>query len=239
MPTDTAKKAAAETAARLVEDGMRVGLGTGSTAAHFLRALARRIHDEGLRVHGIPTSRQTEAMARELGIPLLEFGARSLPDITVDGADEIGPRLTLIKGGGGALVREKIVATSGRRMVVIADASKCVRSLGAYPLPVAVVPWAARRLAAKISFDFEVRAELRLGADGEPLLTDDQLWIVDLHFGNIRHPAILEQRLRQCTGVVECGLFVDIATDAIVAGDDGQCVHWTPTDDRFPGSGPN
>ena len=235
MSIEAAKKTAAHAAASLIQDGMLVGLGTGSTAAHFHVALAKRIHDEGLRVTGVPTSLQTESAARQLGIPVVAIGAGTIADITVDGADEIGPRLTLIKGAGGALVREKIVATASKRMVVIADSRKCVRSLGAYPLPVAVVPWAADQLGAKIASEFEVRAELRRNPDGSPLVTDDQLGILDLHFGIIRHPALLEQRLRHCTGVVECGLFVDIATDAIVAGDDGQWVHWTADDEEFPG----
>jgi len=213
---------------------MLVGLGTGSTAALFLDALAGRIRTENLRIHAVATSLQTESLAQALNIALVPLGSGAAPDLTVDGADEIGPRLTLIKGGGGALVREKIVATASKRMLVIADATKCVRSLGSYPLPVAVVPWAAERLAGQIAFDFEVRTVLRRRPDGSPLVTDDQLWILDLHFGTIRHPALLEQRLRQCTGLVECGLFVDIATEAIVAGADGRCVHWSANDDRFP-----
>jgi ribose 5-phosphate isomerase A len=234
MSTEIAKKAAADAAAQQVEDGMLVGLGTGSTAAFFLDSLAGRMRDDNLRIHAVATSLKTEMHARDLGIPVVPFGAGTSPDLTVDGADEIGPRLTLIKGGGGALVREKIVATASKRMLVIADATKCVRSLGSYPLPVAVVPWAAERLAGQIAFDFEVRTVLRANPDGQPLVTDDQLWILDLHFGTIRHPALLEQRLRQCTGLVECGLFVDIATEAIVAGVDGGCVRWSANDDRFP-----
>lgn len=221
MANASAKRAAGAYAARFVADGMLVGLGTGSTAACFHDALAERIRHEGLDIRAVATSEATAENARRLGIPLVDFGPDTAPDLTVDGADEIGPNLTLIKGGGGALVREKLVACASRRMIVIADSTKVVPTLGAFPLPVAVVPFAAARLVAQLRADFEVPARVRLTASGEPLVTDDGLWVLDLPFGVISRPALLEKRLKTIPGVVDCGLFVGVASQAIVADDDG------------------
>ncbi len=228
MGSADAKRAAGEAAAKLVAPRMLVGLGTGSTAAFFHEALARRDADENLGVRCIPTSEETARRARGLGLELVELGRHRVPDLTVDGADEIGPNLGLIKGGGGALVREKVVASASRRMVVIADATKRVRTLGAFPLPVAVVPFAAERVADRLRELFEVQAVLRTHASGEAVVTDDHLCLLDLHFGTIPRPALLETRLRQIVGVVESGLFVGLAHEALIAGDDQDVVRLTP-----------
>ena len=230
MGSADAKRAAGEAAANLVAPRMLVGLGTGSTAAFFHEALARRNAAENLGVRCIPTSEETARRALALGLELVDLGRHRVPDLTVDGADEIGPNLGLVKGGGGALVREKIVAAASRRLVVIADATKRVRTLGAYPLPVAVVPFATERVVERLKELFEVMAVPRVDAAGEPVVTDDQLAILDLHFGTIPRPALLETRLRQIVGVVESGLFVGLAHEALVAGDDGSIVRLTPDD---------
>lgn len=222
MARDAAKRAAGEYAARFVTPGMTVGLGTGSTAAFFHEALATRVR-EGLEVRAVATSEATAERARSLGIPVVDFGPETLPDLTVDGADEIGPNLSVIKGGGGALVREKLVAAASKRMIVIADARKKVATLGAFPLPVAVVPFGVERLSAQLRADFEVPVSLRVTATGAPLVTDDGLHLLDLHFEIIPRPALLEKRLKNYVGVVDSGLFVGIASQAIL-GDDGGSV---------------
>jgi ribose 5-phosphate isomerase A len=218
---DRWKRAAAEAAVALVEDGMTLGLGTGSTAAAALEALAGRLR-AGLRIAGgVPTSDRTAEHARRLGIPLTDFAAHPELDLTIDGADEIERAgLALIKGGGGALLREKIVAAASRRLVIVADDTKLVDRLGRFRLPVEVVPFgwevAARRLGA-----LGVPVELRRGLDGTPYLTDCGHFICDCPFGSIDDPAGLERTVRQITGVVDCGLFIGLATDAIVAGPGG------------------
>lgn len=220
MANENGKRAAGEYAARYVTPGMTVGLGTGSTAAFFHEALAARVRD-GLSIRAVATSEATAERARSLGIPVVDFGPETLPDLTVDGADEIGPNLSAIKGGGGALVREKIVAAASRRMVVIADASKKVATLGAFPLPIAVVPFAVERLVAQLRADFEVPVSQRVTASGAPKVTDDGLHILDLHFDVIPRPALLEKRLKNYVGVVDSGLFVGIAAQALLGHDDG------------------
>jgi ribose 5-phosphate isomerase A len=230
MTQDVGKRAAGEVAAKLVHDGMVVGIGTGSTVAFFIEALGRRIQSEGLKVRGIPTSEATVAHASRFGIPLVPLTPQTRPDLTIDGADEANPRLDLIKGGGGALLREKLVAAASREMVVIADASKCVAHLGAFPLPVAVVPFAAATLAAQLKEEFEVIPRLRLLADGEPFITDDGLYILDLPFGIIKRPAILDKRLKILPGVVETGIFINLAARMIVGHPDGHVEAVVPAD---------
>jgi ribose 5-phosphate isomerase A len=227
MANENGKRAAGEYAARLVTPGMTVGLGTGSTAECFHEALAARVRD-GLEIRAVATSEATARRARSLGIPVVDFGPETAPDLTVDGADEIGPNLSLIKGGGGALVREKLVAAASKRMVVIADASKRVAALGAFPLPVAVVPFAVPRLVAQLRADFEVPVSLRVTAAGEPLVTDDHLHLLDLHFDVIPRPALLEKRLKHYVGVVDSGLFVGIAAQALLGHDDGAVTELWP-----------
>ena len=174
------KQAVGEVAAKLVHDGMIVGIGTGSTVAFFIEALGRRVQTEGLKIHGIPTSEVTVAHATRLGIPLVPLTPQTRPDLTIDGADEANPKLDLIKGAGGALLREKLVAAASAEFVVIADSSKRVAQLGAFPLPLAVVPFAVANLTVQLKEEFEVTPRLRLLANGEPYITDDGLHILDL-----------------------------------------------------------
>ncbi|HWS53428.1 MAG TPA: ribose-5-phosphate isomerase RpiA [Pyrinomonadaceae bacterium] len=214
------KRRAAERAVELVEDGMLLGLGTGSTAAWAVARLGERVRDEALRVRCVPTSRRTEEQARSLGIPLVTFADVRRLDLTIDGADEIGPGLALIKGGGGALLREKLVAAASRRMVVVADSSKLVGRLGRFPLPVEVVPFAwevtARRVAEVTGCAPAPRRET-----GELYLTDNGNHVLDCPCGEIADPAALERELKLLPGVVESGLFVNLARLAFVAGGDG------------------
>jgi ribose 5-phosphate isomerase A len=216
------KKAAAEAAAALVEDGMVLGLGTGSTAALFIEALGRRLAADGLRIAAIPTSRRTEELAQASGIPLSSFAEHAQIDLTVDGADEIERgTVCLIKGHGGALLREKIVAAASRRMVVIADETKlvdCLGSLVSVPVEVVRFGWqaTARRLG-KIGGN----PSLRLGKDNTPYVTDGGNFIMDCAFGPITEPKDVAHQLDHIVGLVEHGLFWGYASEAIVAGRNG------------------
>jgi ribose 5-phosphate isomerase A len=223
--TDALKRAAAERAAALVEGGMAVGLGTGSTAAHFVACLGERVRD-GLSVVAVPTSEATRAQAEREGIPLTSLDDTPELDLTVDGADELDGRLRLIKGGGAALLREKIVAAASRRMIVIADGSKRVEALGRYPLPVEVIPFglnATLRAIARAAAQAGAAGELiqRRTATGEPLVTDGGHFIVDAHLRRIDEPETLSAALNAIPGVVEHGLFLGLATGAIVATEKG------------------
>jgi ribose 5-phosphate isomerase A len=222
------KRQAAEHAIQLVEDGMTLGLGTGSTAAYFIDLVGQRVRD-GLKLACVPTSEWTRARAEALGIPLIDFNRHPSLDLAVDGADEIDPQLRLIKGRGGALLHEKIVATASERMVVIADHSKRVETLGASPLPVEVVPFglgATRTMVEILAGDAGCtgRIELRMTPEGPPFLTDSGNYILDCAFGRIDQPEALGAMLRLVPGVVENGLFLSIADAAIVAGPDGVVV---------------
>jgi ribose 5-phosphate isomerase A len=225
MTADQYKRQAAEHAIALVEDGMALGLGTGSTAAYFVDRIGQRVK-QGLKVVCVPTSETTRAQAERLAIPLVDLDRRPSLDLTIDGADEIDPQLRLIKGGGGALLREKIVAVASGRMVVIADHSKRVATLGAFPLPVEVVRFglaATHNLveAQAAKAGCTGRIALRLKPDGEPFFSDSGHYILDCAFGRIAEPEALDAALKQVPGVVENGLFLDIADAAIVAGPSG------------------
>jgi ribose 5-phosphate isomerase A len=216
------KKAAAESAAALVEDGMVLGLGTGSTAAFFVEALGRRLAEDGLRITGIPTSRHTEELALSSKIPIGSFAEHAQIDLTIDGADEVERgTLCLIKGHGGALLREKIVAAASRRMVVIADETKVVERLGSLvSVPVEVVRFgwqATGRSLAKIGGN----PSLRLGKDSTPYVTDGGNFIMDCAFGMIGDAKEVAHRLDHIVGVVEHGLFLGFASEAIVGGRGG------------------
>jgi ribose 5-phosphate isomerase A len=220
MSADDDKKAAGRAAAALVQDGMVVGLGTGSTAVHFVDALAERMRAEGLKIRGVPTSKGTEAQALSLSIPLVELNDAGEIDLTVDGADEIGPGLALIKGGGGALLREKLVWEASRRCVVIADGGKKVARLGKFPLPVEVVAFGHATTLRRL---FDALAEADLGAaprlrmkDGAPYVTDNGGLIYDIPCGEILDPTLLADALKSVTGVIEHGLFLDLADEALL-----------------------
>lgn len=218
---DLQKRAAGEAAAQLVRPGMTVGLGTGSTAAWFVKALAVR----GLDIRGVSTSQATEDLAQSLGIPMISLNEAGTLDLTVDGADEIGPGLSLIKGGGAALLREKLVWEASRRCVVIADHAKLVPTLGAFSLPIEVVAFGhlttARRIVdALVDCDITAIPHLR-ERDGKPVLTDGGNLIYDAPCGVITDPSALADALKSVTGVVDHGLFLDLADEALVAGPDG------------------
>lgn len=222
--SDEQKKMAAEAAMPHIESGMRLGLGTGSTATYFIQALGEAVA-AGLNVVGVPTSRATEKLARSLNIPLTSLDEIPRLDITVDGADEIGPELALVKGGGGALLREKIVAAASDRMIVIADQSKYVNCLGAYPLPIEVIEFglgateaALRAAAGEIGLDGEI--SVRKAGDGE-FRTDSGNLLLDASFSRIPDPQALADRLNCIPGIVEHGLFLNMASMALIAGPDG------------------
>ncbi len=221
LSADLQKRAAGEAAAQLVKPCMTVGLGTGSTAAWFVKALAAR----GLDIRGVSTSQATEDLALSLGIPMVSLNEAGTLDLTVDGADEIGPGLSLIKGGGAALLREKLVWEASRRCVVIADHAKVVPTLGAFSLPIEVVAFGhlttARRIADAL-VDCDITAIPRLREkDGKPVLTDGGNLIYDAPCGVIADPSALADALKSITGVVDHGLFLDLADEALVAGPDG------------------
>lgn len=221
MSADDQKRAAGEAAAALVEAGMTVGLGTGSTAAWFVKALAARKLD----IVAVSTSVATAELAASLGIRLKELGEARSIDLTVDGADEIGPALSLIKGGGAALLREKLVWEASRRCVVIADAAKRVPLLGKFPLPIEVVAFGHETTMLRIcdaltECDLGVAPRLRL-KDGQPVRTDGGNVIYDASCGRIEEPALLAAALKSVTGVVDHGLFLDLADLALVGTDSG------------------
>ncbi|MEA2929420.1 MAG: ribose 5-phosphate isomerase [Hyphomicrobiales bacterium] len=224
MDSDVYKREAAAGALELVRSGMRLGLGTGSTAKHFVALLGERVR-AGLDVVAVPTSEATRAQAESLGIRLTTLDATPALDLTVDGADEIGPDLALIKGGGGALLREKIVAAASARMVVIADDSKVVDVLGAYALPIEVVPFGLGATTAAVEKAVGSKAvRLRTGQDGLAFVTDGGHFILDAALGRIADPPLLAAKLAAIPGVVEHGLFIGLAQKAVVAGPNGRRV---------------
>jgi len=224
---DTAKYVAAKRSVDFVEDGMRVGLGTGSTAALMVRALGDLVREEGLRIRGVPTSTRTADLAREAGIEVVTLDEARWLDLTIDGADEVDGDLDLIKGGGGALLQEKIVAAASDRMVVIADIGKEVETLGAFPLPIEVIPfgWQTTRALVEellVSMDVLGRdAVLRTAAD-RPFVTDEGNYIIDLHLARIGDAHRLSMALNQVPGVVENGLFLDMCDVLILGHGDGR-----------------
>lgn len=225
-PADLAKRACAHRAVEFVEDGMRLGLGTGSTAAFMVRRLGERVRAEGLRVTGVPTSSRTAALTREEGIRVVTLEEAGWLDLTIDGADEFDPDLTLVKGGGGAHLQEKIVAAASDRMIVIADPAKRVARLGAFPLPVEVIRFGwqttqthiERQLAAQ---GYGGPAITRRMTGPDPFLSDEGNYILDLHLGEIADPRRLSEGLNQIPGLVENGLFIDICDLVVVGHADG------------------
>lgn len=212
------KKAAARAAVSVVKTGMVIGLGTGSTVAYFLDALGEAVGD-GLAIRGVATSRATEAHATSLGIPIVSLDEVETLDLTVDGADEIDPQLSLIKGGGGALLREKIVAYASRELFIIADQGKYVPHLGRFALPVEIVPFAAKttvrhlaQLGQTLGLSGEVTVRMTPGSADAPFVTDNHNYIADCGWGNIPDPKALSAALGQIPGVVEHGLFLKMTT---------------------------
>ena len=212
------KRLAAEKALDYIEDGMVVGLGTGSTVEYFIPKLGKKIKEEKIEIVGIPTSHRTKRIAKEHGIPLSTLKDHPHIDVTVDGADEVDPELNLIKGGGGALTREKIVAFSSEKEVIIVDESKLVQKLGvSFPLPVEVIPFGWYPTKLRIEKEFGCKAELRASDEG-PFTSDNMNYIIDCEFSlGIDDPRDLEKKLNSIPGVVEVGLFVDLA-DIVIAG---------------------
>jgi ribose 5-phosphate isomerase A len=226
-PIDKAKFVAAKRSVDFVEDGMRIGLGTGSTAAWMVRCLGELVREDGLKITGVPTSTRTAELARDVGINVVSLDEAKWLDLTIDGADEFDGDLSLIKGGGGALLQEKIVATASDQMIVIADVGKEVENLGAFPLPVEVIPFGWQTTQALIeemliSMDVLGRnSTLRMNGSS-PFITDEGNYILDLHLNRIGQPRQLAMVVNQMPGVVENGLFIDICDSVIVGYGDGR-----------------
>jgi len=214
MANEQEKELASRAAAKLVRDGDIVGLGSGSTAYFAVVALGERVK-AGLKIVGIPTSVATEELARKVGIPLTTLDEHPEIDITIDGADEIDPHLNLIKGGGGALLREKVVASVTKKMVVVGDSRKLVPALGKFPLPVEIIPFARAVVERKLK-SLGATPKLRLKPDGQPYITDNGNHILDASFGKIEDPPTLARSLSDTPGVVEHGLFIGFAVIALI-----------------------
>lgn len=226
MNQDAAKEAAGAAAAAMVEEGQRVGLGTGSTTAYALAALGRRVRDEGLHIIGTPTSFAAERLARQYGIPLATLDELEALDIAFDGADEVSPAFDVIKGRGAAHTREKVVAALAERFVVLVDPSKLVERLGTrMPVPVEVLPMATTPVMRALE-RLGARPELRMGQrkDG-PVVTDQAFWVVDAYFDGIDDPEALNRALCALPGVLDHGLFIQMATDVLVGEPDGTVRH--------------
>jgi ribose 5-phosphate isomerase A len=213
--TDDAKELAAKKSLEFVEDGMVVGLGTGSTASRFIKLLGERVKG-GLKIRGIPSSKASRELAESLAIPLTDFQRSPEIDVAIDGADEIAPELALIKGGGGALFLEKIVASASKRFIVIADSSKVVTRLGKALLPVEVIPVASPVVARKL-MELGIRSTIRRLNTGGEFLTDEGNLILDCQCGEIQDPDALAESIRKIVGVVEHGLFLHMAERALVS----------------------
>jgi ribose 5-phosphate isomerase A len=218
MANDQEKEAAARASLAFVQDGDVVGLGSGSTATHAIRLLGDRVHS-GLKIRGIPTSMNTQKLAISLGIPLTTFEEVQQIDVTIDGADEVDSELRLIKGGGGALLHEKIVASASRQLVIVADSSKQVPVLGRFPVPIEIIAFAEPLVRVKVEA-LGCTARLRQVDGGGTFVTDEGHHILDCSFGQIPDPVGLARRLSDMPGIVEHGLFIDMATVVLVAQGD-------------------
>jgi ribose 5-phosphate isomerase A len=214
------KQLAAEKAVSFLEDGMTIGLGTGSTAYWAIAKIGEKVQAEGWKIKAIATSKRSEEQARGLGIPIFDFSVIKSIDITIDGADEVNERLELIKGGGGALLREKIVASNSKQMIVVADESKWVKNLGHFPLPVEVVHFGWERCFEKLQLLGCEAKRRMLGT--EPYITDNGNYIVDCAFGEIKDPPALHEAVNAITGVVDNGLFIHIATKLVLGFKTGE-----------------
>lgn len=218
MVSDLEKKAVARASLKFIEDGQVVGLGSGSTSAYFIQFLGERVR-AGLRIRGIPTSVRAQRLAEEVGIPLTTLDQVQTIDVDVDGADEFDPQLRLIKGGGGALLREKIVASVSKKFIVVTDSSKQVPVLGKFPLPVEVIGFAEPLLTKKIAA-LGATVSVRRSPDGTVFKTDEGHHILDCHFGQIPDPPALARTLSDMPGVVEHGLFINMASVVLLAKGD-------------------
>lgn len=223
---NSAKQKAGDYAATLIEDGLTVGIGTGSTVYFFIHALAQRVM-EGLVIKGVTTSSQSQQLALELGIDLMDLNDVEQIDITVDGADEIDEDLQLIKGGGGALLQEKIVAAASKKLLIIADESKLVKQLGKFPLPVEVIPFGWKQTMKQIQELGCEKIEIR-SKEQKTFVSDQGHYILDCWFEKIYAPTILYQQLNNIPGVVENGLFINMADNAIIAYKDGSIKTFRP-----------
>ena len=212
---DDAKRLAAQKSLEFISDGMVVGLGTGSTATHFIRLLGEKVQ-RGLRVRGISSSKASEELAKSLSIPIIDLQQCPEIDVAIDGADEVGPGLALIKGGGGALLREKIVASAAKRFIVVADSTKVVKRLGKFPLPVEVIPMASTLVARKL-LELGLASKIRRLKTGAEFITDEGNLILDCASVEIQDPDALAASIRKIIGVVEHGLFLNMAEMALIA----------------------
>jgi ribose 5-phosphate isomerase A len=215
MANEAEKEVAARASLKYIHDGQIVGLGTGSTATIAIRLLGEKVR-AGFKIRGIPTSIASRDLATQLGIPLTTFDEVQQIDVTIDGADEFDPALNLIKGGGGAMLREKIVASASKQLVIVTDSSKQVAVLGKFPLPLEVVGFAEPLIAKKVS-DLGAKVVRRQDASGKPYLTDEGHHILDCHFGQIPNPPALARTLSDMPGIVEHGLFVGMASVLLMA----------------------
>ncbi len=220
MDQSELKKMAADRAAEFVEDGMTIGLGTGSTVFFLVEAIARRVREEGLHIRGVATSSRTATQASELGIPMLDLNDVDHLDLTIDGADEIDAHFQGIKGGGAAHTLEKMVAINSRRNMWIVDESKLVKVLGKFPLPTEVIPFGCEQVFKRLEAE-GLHPHFRLDADGERVRTHNKNFVIDLHIGTIKHPHLLKQFLDGQVGILEHGLFLDLVNTVVVGGQDG------------------
>lgn len=220
MTQDEAKRLVAKRAVEFVEDGMAVGLGTGTTSRMFIEELGAKVKAEGLKIRCVASSEASEQLGKSLGMEVTSLAELPELDVYIDGADEVAPGLALIKGGGGALLREKIVASSAKRFIVVVDSSKIVKNLGKFPLPVEVIKMAKPMVEVKLTA-LGLKPELRKRPDGSLYLTDENNYILDCHRGLIEDPVKTATEIRAIIGVVEHGLFLHMASLALIAGDDG------------------
>ena len=220
MTQDEAKRLVGKRAVEFVENGMAVGLGTGTTSRMFIEELGAKVKTLGMKIRCVASSDASQKLAESLGLEVTTLAELPVLDVYIDGADEVAPELALIKGGGGALLREKIVASSAKRFIVVVDSTKVVKHLGKFPLPVEVIKMALPKVEAKLT-ELGLRPELRKHPDGSIYLTDENNYILDCHVGLIEDPVKTAADVRAIVGVVEHGLFLHMAALALIAGDDG------------------
>lgn len=225
LSKEQVKEKVGRAAARLVSEGMNIGAGTGSTAYWFIVGLGERVA-AGLQCKAVPTSRQTRELLLSHQIPVIELNEVDALDLVVDGADELDQHLQLIKGGGGALLQEKMVAYAARQYVIIADEDKLVKELGRFPLPVEVIPFGYRQVQRTVEQAYNCQAPLRL-KNGQPFITDNQNYILDLAMQEITNPGQVQAFLNNIPGVVENGLFLDMAQEALIGKPNGEIIHLT------------